>query len=122
MTVKSANAIKHGITARKHRSADQDSVTKLANALLGSRPNTECLEIAEQIAEIQTALGSVRREKARACAALVTDDIKAASVESLSTGFDTFARQLATLDEYERKLTSRRRKLCFKLLSVQERG
>ena len=66
---------------------------------------------------------SVRiHEKARACAALVPDDISAPPAERLSTEFDIFARRLATFDEYERKLTSRRRKLCFKLLAAQERG
>ena len=123
MSLRSANATKHGITARKHSFPDEAFVERLTTSIIGSATDIECLDLAGQIAEIQSKLALLRREKASAWPTALAQDsgnIQVSPHSSLPAELAAYTRRLATLDEYERKLISRRRKLGFKLLAAKE--
>ena len=133
MTTKlsSKNAIKHGITAKKHSSAnDRVFPDNLVSYFSKEVSDQKCLDISGNIAEIQVALASVRREKARVCSEILSSESQtfgAASSQSTystnvlsSTDVSSCVLRLITLDEYERKLISRRRKLGFGFLLARE--
>ena len=122
----SANAIKHGITAKRHRSqADRTILSHVRAAFSGKSTDCRSIELAETIAEIQSALSAVRREKARIyneCLPFEKGDGQLLPVSWDPTRFARCVKDLSTLDDYERKLLSRRRGLCFSLLVAEERA
>jgi hypothetical protein len=143
----SRNATKHGLTARLDIPLERPLATlKLVDAFAKGSRDPEILHAAEQLAELQMTLASVRRAKAflinRSIGPVrdATDSTSKLKGRDRAGPFDLASREsseakaiadnlerLATLDTYERRTLSRRRKAAFALLlafeeTVEESG
>ncbi|WP_157014663.1 hypothetical protein [Mesorhizobium xinjiangense] len=88
----------------------------------GSR-NPEILRAAEHLADLQLTLVSIRRAKASLINSSMSSEGSELSLESLEgNAIANSLEKLATLDTYERRTLSRRRKSGFALLLALEQA
>jgi hypothetical protein len=138
----SRNATKHGLAARLDISLERRLATlKLADALSKGSRAPEILHAAERLADLQMTLASVRRAKASLIDHSIgpvrdaVDGTSKPEKRDRAGPFEEAPREsseakaiadnlekLATLDTYERRTLSRRRKAAFALLLAFEQA
>ncbi len=114
-----ANAVKHGVTSKKHKNTQlAPLIERFSSYISAAKADHTLFDLIGGLAEVQAALATVRLEKAMACSVFIVRDDDRQSTTSANGGvvFD----RLLTLDEYERKLLSRRRRMTFALLLADE--
>ena len=132
------NAMKHGLTGASFATNDTAAFSDLTRAFSNGCSKPEIVEAARRVAELQTRLSLIRQEKAAVVNRQISSSANRLSEPVASgDGRDTAEEQnrfseasaicsslakLTTLDSYERKTLSRRRKAALELLLAFERA